>query len=144
MMQSGTVDIIGADEAGTLPGLFLRRCARSPQSEAYRQFDSQTGSWKSYTWQRMLTEAGRWQQGLAQEILQAGERVAIWLPNGIEWVCCDLAAQAGALVVVPLYVTDNPENVAFVLADSGARVLAIAELAHGSTGLDQRGRIWSG
>lgn len=54
-----------------------------------------------------------------------GERVAILLRNSVEWVCFDLAAQALGLIVVPLYTSDSPGNVAHVLADSGARLLFV-------------------
>ena len=40
-------------------------------------------------------------------------------------MCFDLAAQALGLIVVPLYTTDSPGNIAHVLADSGARLLLL-------------------
>jgi long-chain acyl-CoA synthetase len=68
---------------------------------------------------------GRWQEALARSGLAPGERVAILLRNSLEWVCFDLAAQALGLIVVPLYITDSPDNIAHVLADSGARLLLL-------------------
>ncbi len=127
MRASGklTLDLISSAEAVTLPGLFLRRCERTPEAEAYRQYDAATGAWQSYQWQELKALAGRWRAALARENLAPGERVAILLRNGVEWVCCDQAAQSLGLAVVPLYVTDNPENIAYILRDCDARLLFV-------------------
>jgi len=123
-----TLDLIGSTEAGTLPGLFLRRCDRTPDAEAYWQYDAAAGRWKRYTWGEMRDLAARWQAALAREKLAPGERVAVLLSNSVEWVCFDQAAQSLGLVVVPLYTTDNPENIAYILGDCGARLLLIGEI----------------
>jgi long-chain acyl-CoA synthetase len=122
-----TLDLIGSGEADTLPGLFRRRCERTPDGEAYRQFDPSTAQWKGHTWRDMQAGAARWQSALAREQLAPGERVAVLLKNSVEWVCFDQAAQALGLVVVPLYTTDNPENIAYILGDCGARLLLVGE-----------------
>ena len=125
MQASGnlTLDLISSAEARTLPGLFLRRCEKNPEAEAYRQYDAAAGTWQSYRWREMRALAGRWRAALARENLAPGERVAILLRNSVEWVCIDQAAQSLGLAVVPLYVTDNPENITHILRDSDARVL---------------------
>ena len=87
-----TFDPIPAADAGTLPGLFLRRCEKTPDAEAYRQFDPASARWERFTWRDMRARAARWRAALAREGLPPGERVAILAPNGVDWVCCDLAA----------------------------------------------------
>jgi len=127
MQASGTLtlDLISSAEALTLPGLFLRRCDKTPEAEAYRQYDPAAGTWQSYRWREMKALAGRWRAALARESLAPGERVAILLHNSVEWVCFDQAAQSLGLAVVPLYVTDNPENIAHILRDCDARLLLL-------------------
>jgi long-chain acyl-CoA synthetase len=129
MHAAGTLDLISAAEARTLPGLFLRRCARTPDAEAYRRYDAATGSWHSYTWREMQAAVGRWQTALARDGLARGDRVAVLAPNGVAWVCFDQAAQGLGLIVVPLYTTDNPGNIAYILGDSGARLMLIKSVA---------------
>ncbi len=116
-------ETIGCDAARTLPGLFRQRVERSPDAVAYRQFEG--GAWRDYTWSQMAGLVARWQVGLAGEGLQPGDRVALSLRNGVDWVCCDQAALGLGLVPVPLYTTDSPANMAHILADSGARLLLI-------------------
>ena len=118
-------DIIQCAAAGTLPGLFALRIKRTPESPAYRQFDTASGAWRSYAWQEMGMLVVRWKLALARENFAPGERVAILLHNSVEWVCFDQAALSLGLVVVPLYPSDTPGNIAYILADSGARLLLV-------------------
>ena len=47
------------------------------------------------------------------------------MANSVAYVCVDQAALALGLAIAPLHVTDNPGNLAFILADSGAAALVI-------------------
>ena len=114
---------IGHEAAGTLPGLFARRVALTPEAVAYR--DCGPRGWREHRWRAVAGRVARWQRVLAGEGLAAGERVAVGLPNGLDWVCVDQAALGLGLVTVPLYVTDSPGNLAHILADSGARLLVL-------------------
>jgi long-chain acyl-CoA synthetase len=67
----------------------------------------------------------RWRAGLSGEGLVPGDRVALSLPNCLDWVCFDQAALGLGLVTVPLYATDSPGNLAHILDDSGARLLLL-------------------
>ena len=117
------VDTISVTEASTLPGLLKCRIERTPRSPAYQQYDRKQNRWVSYCWQEIGNSIARWQQGLIKESLAAGDRVAILLANSVEWVCFEQAALALGLVVVPLYTWDSPENLAYLLKDSGSRLL---------------------
>jgi long-chain acyl-CoA synthetase len=118
-----SIPFIGCDAARTLPGLFQRRVESNPQGPAYRQFEE--GAWRDYCWARVARLAARWQRGLETEDLEPGDRVAVSLRNGVDWVAFDQAALGLGLVAVPLYTTDNPDNLAHILADSGSRLLLI-------------------
>jgi long-chain acyl-CoA synthetase len=117
------VDIIPLEEATTLSALFCARVARSGQAVAYREYDAAAGAWLDYTWKQMGAEVARWQAAMEQDGLKPGDRVALMLPNGTAWVKFDQAALGLGLVVVPLYTSDRPDNVAYVVRDSGAKLL---------------------
>ena len=70
---------------------------------------------------------------MASSGLRPGDRAAVLLPNGTDWVAFDLAAMANGLITVPLYAHDSPESIAFVLADSGARLCLIDTAARWNT-----------
>lgn len=124
-MGSQNTDIISSAEAKTLAGLFALRIERTPDSPAYWQFDAELKKWRSYTWQETGVLAERWRRALALENFAPGDRVAILLRNSLEWVCFDQAALALGLVVVPLYPSDAQDNIAYILADSGTRLLLV-------------------
>jgi long-chain acyl-CoA synthetase len=122
-MKKSTDHIITQEEAGTLHGLFLARVRRTPEAIAYRYFDLQQNAWLSYSWAQMRDQVARWQAALMQEGLAPGERVAVMLRNCPQWVMFDQAAHSLGLVVVPLYTVDRPDSVAYIVNDSGAKVL---------------------
>lgn len=128
-MQTKT-DLIAAEVAVTLDGLFHERARRALGRIAYRYFDDHRCEWYELTWQEMEHEIARWQAAMAHEGLKPGDRVAIMLKNAPQWVVFDQAALGLGLVTVPLYVADRPENVAYVLQDSGARLLLIDNATH--------------
>jgi long-chain acyl-CoA synthetase len=55
-----------------------------------------------------------------------GDRVAILSENRWEWAVTDFAVLALGAVDVPLYPTNTPEQLAFMLRDSGARVIVLS------------------
>ena len=91
-MSKTKTDIIPAKVSGTLAGLFRERVKRSPDKVAYRQYHEYSRQWRDTTWKEMATEVARWQDALAKEGLQHGDRVAILLRNCKEWVTFDQAA----------------------------------------------------
>ncbi len=120
---SKALDIISVEEAGSLPGLFKCRIERTQKLPAYQQYDKKQNSWVTYSWQEIGALVARWQQGLKKEPLVPGDRVALLLANSIEWVCFEQAALGLGLVVVPLYTWDSPDNIAYLLKDSGSSLL---------------------
>jgi len=129
-MATGTLDKISADVAGTLAGLFRERVRRTPDAAAYRQYDESSGSWKDLTWSDMAAQVARWQAAFSAEDLQPGDRVAILMRNGTEWVTFEQAALGTGLVVVPLYTDDRAENIAYILNNAGVKLFFIEGKEH--------------
>ena len=123
-------DHISARSAGTLDGLFRERVQRTPEAAAYTVFCRETKAWQSLSWRDMAEQVSRWQAAFAQARLEAGDRVAILLRNGPDWVAVDQAALGQGLVVVPLYTEDRPDNIAYVIQDAGAKVVVIQSAHH--------------
>jgi len=64
--------------------------------------------------------------GLADLGIQAGDRVGLISENRPEWSIVDLAILSAGAVVVPLYTTQAPDQIKFIIEDSGARALMIS------------------
>ena len=118
-------DVIDAGLAATLWGLFCERVRRSPDTVGYRDFDSIGKTWRDHTWRAIADRVDRFRAALAQEDIRPWDRIAILLPNGIDWVCLDLAAHASGLVVVALYPHDTTASNAFILGHSDARLMLL-------------------
>ena len=129
-MSKTIQEMITAGSAVTLAGLFRERVKRTPNSIAYRQFDQQGSQWHDSSWADIAADVARWQDALAKEELQHGDRVAILLRNCREWVTFDQAALGCGLVIVPLYLDDRPESMAYILNDAGCKVLLLQGQEH--------------
>ncbi|MCB1735656.1 MAG: AMP-binding protein [Gammaproteobacteria bacterium] len=112
-------------EAQTLGGLLVTRVLRTPDNLAYRWFGER--DWQGLTWSEIARRAGHWQRALLADGIKAGDRIAIMLPNGPDWVSLDLAALGLGLIVVPLFVNDRAESAAYCLAHSEARLLMLPD-----------------
>lgn len=117
--------VISVAEAATLDGLFRERVKRTPDLVAYKAYNDQHRNWRDYSWAQIDHQVARWQTALEKEGLQPGDRVAVMLRNSPEWVIFDQAALGLGLVVVPLYTQDRADNVAYILENSGCKVLLV-------------------
>lgn len=120
-----TPDIIGCHQAVTLWGLFCERVRRSRDQIAYRDYDPASGTWRHHTWGAIAKRVDDLRSALARSSLSTGDRVGLLLPNGVDWVCSDLAVLGSGLVVVGLYPYDSAANIAYILGHSGARLLLL-------------------
>ena len=102
---------------------YFRQHLATPSAVLYRHFAG--NAWRDVTVGEIATLIGRWQAALVSLGLAPGERVALCLRNGVDWVAVDLAALGLGLVVVPLYVDDNPDNIAWCAGNAEARALLV-------------------
>ncbi|WP_374615040.1 long-chain fatty acid--CoA ligase [Sphingorhabdus sp.] len=128
MKPPSDIDLIASACAVSLPGLFQERVKRTPAQCAYRQFDHTRNRWLDYSWLQVAAKVDAFRGVLQNTGLQPGDRVAINLPNSVDWVAVDIAAMAERLVTVPLYVHDSPKNIVHIVTDSGARLCVVDTL----------------
>jgi long-chain acyl-CoA synthetase len=78
------------------------------------------------SWAELDAEVDRAAAGYASRDLAPGERVAVQLPNGVDWLRAALGALRAGLVVVPVNTAYTDAELAHVLGDSGAALLVVA------------------
>jgi len=115
------------DTIPTLPGLLARRAALTPAGEAYREFDTASGRWRSLAWSQVQEQVRQWQRALQASTIARGQRVAILLPNGLQAMSIDQATLAQGAVPVPLHAIDNPGSIAYILSDCEASLLMVGQ-----------------
>ena len=121
LVSDGVLNELGA--VRTLAELFAWRVNQSRDALAYLAFDARAQDWSAVTWQQIGARVARFALAMEALRLHRGARVAILLPNGLDAVSVDQAALALACVPVPMHAFDNPESIAFILADSDASLL---------------------
>lgn len=133
LANATNVDVVTTSEARTLDELFRERVRRSPNNIAYCQFNDAEDVWQEFTWAQIAAQVERWQVAFKSQGLVKGDRVAVCYKNSVEWVIFDQAALRLGLVVVPLYTADRPDNSAYVLANSRARLVLMEGVAEWSS-----------
>ncbi|GAA3539402.1 AMP-dependent synthetase/ligase [Nonomuraea rosea] len=100
------------------------RARNAPDAVAMRNKDF--GIWQEVTWAAYWTQVELVAHALLALGVEPGDRVAVHAENRPEWLYADLGTVAVRAITVGLYPTNPPAEVAYLLADSGAKVL-IAE-----------------
>ncbi|WP_236245317.1 long-chain fatty acid--CoA ligase [Streptomyces sp. CC210A] len=112
---------------GNLTDLIRRNAAQHPDVAVMaRKEDAAGGSWTDVTAARFLEEVRAAAKGLIARGVRPGDRVALISRTRYEWVQLDFAIWSAGAVTVPVYETSSPEQIQWILGDSGA-VAAIVE-----------------
>jgi len=65
-------------------------------------------------------------RGLIKMGMRPGDRVAILSENRAGWVIADMGILAAGCITVPIYPTNTPESIEYVLNHSGARIVFVS------------------
>jgi len=113
-----------ATRTTTLVGLVNDRASRHPDLVAMRV--KRLGIWQDITWREYADSIALVGYALLALGVEPADRVAIHSENRPEWLFADLGTIAVRGITVGLYPTNPPTEVAYLLRDSGSRIL-IAE-----------------
>ena len=94
------------------------------------------GEWHDMTFAQAAARIEQLALGLVAAGIEPGDRVAILSNTRFEWTLVSLAASAAGAVVVPVYPTNAPSECAWVLGDSGTR-LVVCEDASQAAKIEQ-------
>jgi long-chain acyl-CoA synthetase len=103
----------------TVAQLFAARLAEWPSKTAYHQ--KRYGAWTAVTWDTYAQRVVNLASALQRAGLQRGDRVAIMGDSSQEWLIADMAIMCAGGVMVGVYFTSSPEEVASCFSDSGAK-----------------------
>lgn len=102
----------------TIPHMVLASAARFSDIDAIRGEDGDVILYREL--EPRIREAAA---AFCASGIVAGDRVAIWAPNSIEWIIAALGAQASGAAIVPLNTRLKGREVGYILRTSGARML---------------------
>ncbi|MEW1750530.1 AMP-dependent synthetase/ligase [Streptomyces angustmyceticus] len=111
--------------------LFLERVEATPDIEAYRYpvppaSGQGADDWKAISWAQAAERVYAVAAGLMALGILPEERVALAANTRVEWILADLGVLCSGAATTTVYPSTNAEETAYILADSGSRVL-IAE-----------------
>ncbi|MDU5962457.1 MAG: AMP-dependent synthetase/ligase, partial [Dermabacter sp.] len=88
------------------------------------------GTWSPMYAPEFITLVKRLAQGLINEGVKPGDRVAIMSRTRFEWVLIDWALWFTGAISVPIYETSSPGQIEWIASDSGARFIFCENAGH--------------
>ncbi|MDT3315635.1 AMP-dependent synthetase/ligase [Microbacterium sp. KSW4-11] len=117
MPQIHTPLLAPADGYRNVTDLLVRRAERAPDHAAF-DVPVGDGSWRQVSTAQFLADVRRLAKGLIAAGVAAGDSLAILASTRYEWAVADLAAWFAGAVVVPVYETSAPVQVAGIVRDA--------------------------
>lgn len=107
-----------------LPQRLLKSLDAHPTDRA--QLYRTDAGWQPISSHEFLRRVACLSSTLARMGVQSGDRVGLFAPNSPEWHTADFAITGLGAIVVPIYFHESPERMAYILNDSGTKVLFVA------------------
>lgn len=85
----------------------------------------ENGKWTTLNWKEVQHQVKQIAGGLNKLGIQKGDRVAILSKTRYEWTLADLGVMAAGGVVVPIYESNIPEQVEFILNNSESKIVFV-------------------
>ncbi len=124
---SDVTDPRGDLQWGTIPGLVEDAAARFGETEALVDAHGPGGTTTRLTFDQLAEQVAAATRAVVANGIERGDRVAIWAPNCAEWVIAALGAVGAGAVLVPLNTRFKGAEAAYILRQSGARLLFTVE-----------------
>ncbi|MET7716600.1 AMP-dependent synthetase/ligase [Streptomyces sp. NPDC005407] len=113
---------------GNLTDLIRRNAAQHPDVAVMSR--KEAGVWTDVTATQFLAEVRGVAKGLIAAGVEPGDRVALLSRTRYEWVLLDFAIWSAGGVTVPVYETSSPEQIQWILGDSGATLCVVESGTH--------------
>jgi long-chain acyl-CoA synthetase len=105
----------------TVAELWASSVARASPEPAF--LEQTSAGWRPVSWADAAATVGELAAGFLALGVGKGDRVAILSRTRLEWTLCDYALASIGAVSVTIYPTSSDGDVAYILEDSGARVV---------------------
>jgi long-chain acyl-CoA synthetase len=109
----------------TISRMFLNRVAEGGDSVRY--LVPRGGKWQPMTYREVGEAVREMACGLLSLGLSRGDKVAILSSTRVEWALADFAGILCGFVTVPIYPSNTPDQVEYILEHSGARAVFLED-----------------
>src|SRR4051812_30419502 len=123
----------------TISETFLERVKTTPNAIGFRyKPHDRPGEWVKVTFRAFHDDCRLISFGLMSLGVQPGEHVALISGTRYEWPLTDMAILGARGVTVPIYPSSTPEDVAYLLGDSEAKIVVLEDARQLQKVLDVR------
>ncbi len=122
----------------TVPAVFAERVGRTPERTAL--LVKREGAYRPITWREYEQHVRHVALGLQAIGVTPGRGVAILSNNRPEWAFADLGTMAAGAVTIPIYATNPPNQVEYVLQDGEVVVVVVENRSQLEKVLEVRSR----
>jgi long-chain acyl-CoA synthetase len=109
--------------AETIVGRFNERVRNHPDRVALR--NKVAGEWKDITWRDYGDSVRRAATGLSSLGFHSGDKMSLLSSNRPEWHFADIACLSLGGATAPVYTTNSPEQVAYIVGHSDSKVACV-------------------
>jgi long-chain acyl-CoA synthetase len=128
MEQYSTPSNLSIEDKATTVDSILRYRAERPTMPLFRRRSG--NQWINVTAKQFVDEVDAVAKGLIASGVKPGERVAILSSTRYEWTVLDYAIWRAGATTVAIYETSAPDQVKWILEDSGTALLFVEQNAH--------------
>jgi len=118
MAHQMKIDTSSIDAVSSLPAAVFLSAERFAAEPA--QWQREGGKYLPVTYAQLVTRIRHVASGLLRSGFKAGDRIGLLMENRPEWAVVDYAILSIGAVTVPLYCSYRPQDMSYVLNDSGA------------------------
>ena len=121
-LQKLPKEVDAGSEVTTLVELFRRAVSRERNLLNYKK----DGRWRQVSSRELESQVRAVAMGLHALDVRVGDRVGILSENRVEWTMADLGVINCGALDAPIYATQSPKQVAYILNDAGVEILFIS------------------
>ncbi len=118
MVQFEVPAIVPADPQANVTDLLVDRVKKTPNLALFAVPDGD--GWRDITATEFHTQVVALAKGLAAAGIEPGDKVGFIARTTYDWTLVDFAIFFAGAVMVPIYETSSPSQIAWNLTDSGA------------------------
>jgi long-chain acyl-CoA synthetase len=124
-LQKLPKEVDAGSDVTTLVELFRHAVSRERNLLNYKK----DGHWRRVSSRELESQVREVAMGLHALDVKVGDRVGILSENRVEWTLADLGVINCGALDAPIYATQSPKQVAYILNDAGVEVLFISNQA---------------
>ncbi|CAN5330174.1 AMP-dependent synthetase/ligase [soil metagenome] len=124
MNEFYTPAVVEADPEANVTDLLLDRLAKTP-NDALFALPTADGGWSDVSTTEFHRQVVALAKGFIAAGIQPGEKIGFICKTKYEWTLIDFAAWFAGAVLVPIYETNAPTQIAYNLNDSGATAIIV-------------------